>query len=176
VQRCGQCEITRPQPNGCRARQGLPRAFVSKRGIVSARGVLARGGTVVNLRAIVFVNGRLTKQTSADDKAKSPASGLAPVRSHRRPISIALTNATRGKCIAAALASTAPSSSKIAEDRRQARRVSSQLDLFVTASLLGGRATIGFEFACKPNRTIHLTPTIRLAPTLWAAGQLPAAA
>jgi len=48
--------------------------------------------------------------------------------------------------------------------------VFSQLELFVTASLLGGRAAIGFEFACKRNPITHPTPT------LWAAGQLPAAA
>jgi hypothetical protein len=48
--------------------------------------------------------------------------------------------------------------------------VFSQLELFVTASLLDGCASIGFEFACKRNPTAHLTPT------LWTAGQLPAAA
>jgi hypothetical protein len=48
--------------------------------------------------------------------------------------------------------------------------VFNQLELFVTASLLGGRAAIGFEFACKPNPTTHPTPT------LWTVGQLPAAA
>jgi hypothetical protein len=48
--------------------------------------------------------------------------------------------------------------------------VFNQLELFVTASLLGGRAAIGFQFACNRNLTTHPTPT------LWAAGHLPAAA
>ena len=144
---------------------------MSKRCVVSKRGLLARGRPVVSLRAIAFVSGRLTDQTSANDKAKSPAGGPTPVRSRRRPRSIAPTNAIRRQRIEAApLSSTAPTSSKIAEDRRLARRLTIQLDPYVAASLLSGRAAIGFEFACKRNLTTHPTPA------LWAAGQLPAAA
>ena len=145
--------------------------LVNKRCVVSKRGLLARGRAVVSPRAMAFVSGRLTDQTSANDKAKSPAGGPAPVRSLRRPRSIAPTNAIRRKRIEAApLSSTAPTSLQIAEDRRLARLLSIQLDPYVTASLLGARAAIGFEFACKRNLTTH--PTL----TLWAAGQLPAAA
>jgi len=173
---------------------------LSKCSVVSKRGVLARGepcgsraGTLVRLRAIVarqispyrdgndmsspriggrrFVSGHLAKQTSANDQAKSPARRPAPVRNLWRSGSVALTNPTRRKRLAAApVRSIASTSSKFAEDRRQTRRVFSPLELFVTASLLGGRAAIGFEFACQRNLTTHPTPT------LWAAGQLPAAA
>ncbi len=173
---------------------------MSKCSVVSKRGVLARGepcgsraGTLVRLRAIVarqispyrdgndmsspriggrrFVSGHLAKQTSANDQAKSPARRPAPVRNLWRSGSVALTNPTRRKRLAAVpLRSIASTSSKFAEDRRQTRRVFSPLELFVTASLLGGRAAIGFEFACKPNPTSHPTPT------LWTVGQLPAAA
>jgi len=171
---------------------------LSKCSVVSKRGVLARGepcgsraGTLVRLRAIVtrqispyrdgddmsfprirgyrLVSGHLAQQTSANDQTKSPARRPAPVR-NLRSSSVALTNPTRRKRLAAApLRSIASTSSKF-EDRRQARRVFNQLELFVTASLLGGRAAIGFEFACKPNPTTHPTPT------LWTVGQLPAAA
>jgi len=173
---------------------------LSKCSVVSKRGVLARGepcgsraGTLVRLRAVVtrqisayrdgndmsspqiggrrFVSGHLAKQTSANDQAKSPARRPAPVLNLWRSSSVALTNPTRRKRLAAApLRSIASTSSKFAEDRRQARLVFSQLELFVTASLLDGCASIGFEFACKRNPTAHLTPT------LWTAGQLPAAA
>jgi len=172
---------------------------LSKCSVVSKRGVLARGepcgsraGTLVRLRAIVtrqispyrdgddmsfprirgyrLVSGHLAQQTSANDQTKSPARRPAPVR-NLRSSSVALTNPTRRKRLAAApLRSIASTSSKFAEDRRQARLVFSQLELFVTASLLDGCASIGFEFACKRNPTAHLTPT------LWTAGQLPAAA
>lgn len=172
---------------------------MSKRSVVITRGVLARGepcgsraGTLVRLRAIAnrqinpyrdgndmsspriggrrFVSGHLAKQSSANDQAKSPARRPALVLNLWRSSSVALTNPTRRKRLAAApLRSIASTSSKF-EDRRQARRVFNQLELFVTASLLGGRAAIGFEFACKPNPTTHPTPT------LWTVGQLPAAA
>jgi len=147
--------------------------------VVSRRGVFARvdllgsrGRSLVKLRANAFVSGRRTDQTSAIDKAKSPVPvGLAPVRSLPRHSSITPTNAIRRKRIAVVpLASTTPTSSKIAEDRRQARRLSSQLAPYATASLLGGRAGIGVEFARKRNPTIHLTTFP------WAAGKLPTAA
>jgi hypothetical protein len=146
--------------------------MVSKCGVLAHGDLLgSRGRTVLNLSAITFVNGRLTDQTFADDKTKSPASGPTPVRNLGRPCSITPTNAIRRKRIeAVSLASTGPTSSKIAEDRRQARRLSSQLDRYVTASMRGGRAAIGFEFAYKRNLTTHPTTT------LWATGQLPAAA
>jgi hypothetical protein len=125
----------------------------------------------LNLIAITFVSGRLTDRTFADDKTESPASGATPVRNLGRLCSITPANAIRRKRIeAVSLASTGPPSSNIAEDRRQVRRRSSQLDLYVTASRLGGQVAIALEFACKRNLTIHpITDP-------WAAGQLPAAA
>lgn len=152
---------------------------LSKCRVVSTRAALTRGelslgsgaGNVGSLPALVIVSGHLTRQSSADHKAKSPAGGLAAVRRLRRLSSIAPTNAVRRNRIAAVrLACTARTSSKIAEDRRQARRLSSHLDLLGTARLLGRRAAISREFARKRSRAVHPTPT------LWAAGKLPTAA
>jgi len=132
----------------------------------------SRGRSIVKLHAFTFVRGGFADQTSANDKLESPASvGPAPVRSLPQHSSITSTNTIRRKRIdAAPLASTTPTSSKIAEDRRQARQLSSQLDPYATASLLGGRADIGLEIACKRNLTTHPITT------LWATGKLSAAA
>lgn len=118
---------------------------------VVGRRLAYRVGAVVGPRTMLFFSNPLTKQSAANNKAKSPSSGLAPVRCWP---SIALTNAMRGKRIAARpLISTARTPSKTADDRRQVRRGVQR-----TKSVCHDKPACwitGLEFACKLNRSAH---------------------